>query len=104
MVLLVIVLLALSISTEFLVERIKNLVQVTEVGKIKLVPFYALAVGMAIAFIVRLDFIAVLSAITEYEMHTEPIAGYIMTGLAISGGSVPLHEWFSKLRESRAGQ
>jgi len=103
MVVLVIVLIALAVATEYLVERIKNLVQVTEVGKVKLVPFYALAVGMAIAFIVQLDFIAVLSAVTEYEMHTVPTAGYIMTGLAISGGSGAIHELFSKLRESRAG-
>lgn len=96
----------LAILVEFLVERIKNLVQINEVGKIKLVPFYSIAVGLGIAFVIQVDFVAYLGKwlaelVGENPLHTIPVVGYIITGLIISAGSAPVHELFAKLKESR---
>lgn len=89
------VILLLSIVVEFLVERVKNLVQITEIGKVKLVPFYAIIISALIAFATQVDLLAIM------ELHTIPAIGISLTALAISGGSVPVHEMFAKLRESR---
>ena len=95
------IIIVLSIVVEFLVERIKSIVQIKEAGKVQLVPFYALAVGLIVAFVVQVDFYLILGEMLDSPLNTIPVIGYITTGLIISGGSVGVHELFSKLRESR---
>ena len=87
----------LAILVEMLVQRFKAIVQVKEVKNFSLVPIYAIVIALVVTFVAQIDFFIMLGFDT-----TEPI-GYILSGLIISGGSMPIHEGFSKLRESRNG-
>jgi len=89
------ILIILSIIVQFLVDRIKLVIPIKKVGIVELAPIYALVIGMLIAFTTAINMLALLG----YKSF--PIVGYILTGLAISGGSVGIHELIAKIRESR---
>lgn len=85
----------LATLVQFLVDRIKTLIPYENIGKIALAPWYSVIVGIGLAFVVQLDFLASLG------LNTISTIGYIVTGLVISAGSAAVHELISKLRESR---
>lgn len=86
----------LATLVQYLVDIIKNIVPITEVKGVKLAPIYAALVGVAMACLTKTDILSVLG----YESGIEA-AGWIITGLIVSGGSSAVHELISKLRESR---
>ena len=91
----VVAIIALAIVTEYVVDRIKAIVQVKEIGSFQLAPVFALITGIVIAFAANFDFLLALGT------DTIPIVGKIITGIIISGGSEVAHELVAKLRESR---
>ena len=89
--------LLLAIITQFVVDRIKEIIPVEAIGTLKLAPIYAAIVGLAIALSANIDLLAI------FGFAASPPLGQILAGLSISGGSTAVHEFISKIRESRLG-
>lgn len=85
----------LATLVEFIVERIKSVVPVKQIGKVELAPIYAMVISIALGITCHID---LLSAI---GLEAPSVVGEILSGLAISGGSGLFHELTSKVRESR---
>jgi hypothetical protein len=88
----------LATLVQYIVDILKNAIPATAIGKVTLAPIYSLIVGIALAIIFQVDIMAALGFATQYA-----IAGWIITGLIVSGGSSAVHELIAKLRESRTG-
>lgn len=94
----IIMVIMLAIVVQYIVDIIKNIIPSSGVGSIKLPPIYSLIVGVVMAVLFQVDLMATLGFTTSYAL-----AGWIITGLIISGGSSAVHELIAKLRESRTG-
>lgn len=92
-----IALLLLSIVVEAVVNIIKGVIPYISIGALKLAPVYSLVVGVFLAIVYQIDFMASIGFATHYAL-----AGWILSGIVASGGSAFVHELVSKLRESRA--
>ena len=89
----IILIIMLAILVEYIVNIIKPLIP--EVNyPIPLI--ISLVVGVGLALIVQVDILLALG----YE-PINGVAGCIVTGLIVSGGSAAVHELISKLRASR---
>jgi hypothetical protein len=85
----------LAILVQFLVDRIKGIIPVTKIWKIELAPIYSLIFGIVLAFVAKIDLMAALG------LQSITTIGYIVTGIAISGGAGALHELIASVRENR---
>ncbi len=92
----IITVIMLAIVVQFVVDIIKGIIPILEIGTFKLSPVYALIVGIILAIVYNVNIMAGLGFVGNAE-----IVGQIVTGLVVSGGSSFVHELFSKLRESR---
>lgn len=82
--------------TQFLVDRVKEIVGPTVMRYVK-PPIWAVLIGVLLSFLCRVDFFDMLG----YPVVNETV-GYILTGLIVSAGSIPVHELVSRLREGRS--
>lgn len=89
--------LIMATIVQFLVDVVKNAIPIIQIGPVKLTPLYAIAIGIALAVVFKIDMFAQLGFKTDQVMIAQ-----VFTGLAISAGSGPVHELVSKLRESRS--
>ena len=87
----------LATVVQYIVDIIKGAIPLTAIGQVKLAPIYSLIVGVALAIIFQVDLMAAVGFATPYAL-----AGWIITGLVVSGGSSAVHELIAKLRESRS--
>lgn len=87
----------LATLTQFIVDRLKEIIPLDKIGGLALAPVYAAAIGIAVARSAEIDVLAMLG------FAASPILGQVLTGIVISGGSTAVHELLAKLRESRAG-
>jgi hypothetical protein len=90
-----IVIILLATLVQFIVDRLKALIPVAQIGTVKLAPIYALIIGITFAIMSHVNIITMAG----FEM--QPLIGEITTGIIISGGSAFVHEVIAKLRESR---
>lgn len=88
----------LATLVQYLVDIVKGIIPAESIGSVKLPPIYAAIIGIALAVLTKTDILAALGYQIEYAL-----AGWIITGLVVSGGSAAVHELISKLRESRGG-
>jgi hypothetical protein len=88
----------LATLVQYIVDIFKKAIPVAAVGAVALAPIYSLIVGVTLAVIFQVDIMAALGFTTPYAL-----AGWIITGLILSGGSSAVHELIAKLRESRTG-
>lgn len=86
----------LAVATEFLTDRIKQIVPFREIKGFQLVPVYALVVGVGLAVATGTDFLVALG------VNALPTwFGVALTGVAASGGAELWHEFASKVRDLR---
>lgn len=85
----------LSTLGQFIVDRIKSVVPVKTVRGVELAPIYSLVIGLLLGVLCQIDLLAYLG------FPSYPVVGWVLSGLAISGGSAGIHELFAKLRAAR---
>ena len=91
----VVLILTFAILVQFCVDRVKDVVGEKVMGYIKS-PVWAVAFGILFAFLFQLDVFSMFG----YQSQVTVLA-YIMTGLILSAGAVPIHELIQKVRSSR---
>lgn len=94
---LLIAVLALTILAQTVTDILKQLIPIEKIGPIPLPQLLALIVGVVVAVVTRTDILAAIG----FSVHSE-LAGWIITGIVISGGASTVHELVAKLRESRS--
>lgn len=82
--------------TQFLVDRVKEIVGPTVMKYVK-PPIWAVLIGILLSILCKVDFFDMLG----YPVINDMV-GYILTGLIVSAGSIPVHELVSRLREGRS--
>lgn len=88
--------LIMALICQYLTGIFKTWIPLKEVWKVPVPPLLAGVIGITLAVLFEVDLFAALGFKTHYAL-----AAWVLTGVAISAGSGPLHELFAKLQESR---
>ena len=88
--------LMLAVVCEYLTNIFKPIIPKTEYPIALII---SMAVGIVLTLLTKLDLLSALG----FEV-TLPVAGQVVTGFIISGGSSVVHELVAKLRSTRIGE
>ncbi len=86
----------LAIIAKYLTDIIKSIIPYRQIGKLDLVPIYALIVGLVLAFLSGIGLLETFG----FTVTSKPL-DIILTGIAMAGGAEAWHELVAKLRELR---
>lgn len=87
---------ALAIIAKYLTDILKGIIPFRKLGNLDLVPIYALAVGLVVAFLTGIGLLDAFGFTV-----TSKTLDIILTGIAMAGGAEAWHELVAKLRELR---
>lgn len=85
----------LSIVTEHIVNVLKQLLP-DKIGSVQMPLLLAVLVGVGAAVLTSTDLLSMLGFTVS-----QPVAAWVLTGIACAGGSKMAHELIAKLRASR---